>query len=120
MDLVAALAFGKLASFDGLNLPNVSRELVPQAPAGVYVEVPASADSTGIKPRPVNVPGQVAAYVMSAAKVSDAIVAAARKRSKALLKTAVELDPTILDKSTGFAALEACIAAHSDILPVYS
>jgi alpha-galactosidase/6-phospho-beta-glucosidase family protein len=119
MDLIAALAFGKTATFDGLNLPNRAQSLIPQLPGGIYVEVPATADYAGIRPRAINLPAGVVPYAFSAAKVSDAIVKAARKHSKELLAEAVERDPTILDKSCGRAALDACIAAHSDILPVY-
>jgi alpha-galactosidase/6-phospho-beta-glucosidase family protein len=120
MDLVAALAFGKTATFDALNLPNRSQSLIPQLPGGIYVEVPATADYAGIRPRAINLPAGAVPYAFSAAKLSDAIVKAARKHSKELLAEAVERDPTILDKSCGRAAIDACIAAHSDILPVYS
>jgi hypothetical protein len=31
----------------------------------------------------------------------------------------LELDPTILDKRAGCAAIDACIQAHADLLPAY-
>jgi alpha-galactosidase/6-phospho-beta-glucosidase family protein len=37
-----------------------------------------------------------------------------------MVHEAVELDPTIVDKSAGIRSIEACLAAHADVLPVYS
>jgi len=116
--LVAALTRNKPAAFHSLNLINHGQ--LPQLPRNVFVETPATADARGIVPQTLTLPAPVLPYVQNAAAVSDTIVQAALKRSKRLLRDAIERDPTILDKKRGLAALEACLTAHADVLPTYS
>ena len=115
---IAALGKGTPAAFNSLNLVNTGQ--IPDIPNGVFVETPCAADANGPQPETVTLPDAVQPFVARTAAVTDAIVRAARERRRDLLAEAVALDPTILDKAAGREALTACLAAHSDLLPVYS
>jgi alpha-galactosidase len=116
---VAAMA-GRSEPWDvhALNLANEGQ--VPNLPRGVFVETPARVTSGAVVPREVALPASVEPYCRGAADVTNAIVRAARKRSRTLLREAVERDPTITDMATGIAALDECLAAHADVLPKYA
>lgn len=116
--LIAALTHNKPGTFHSLNLINNGQ--LPQLPRNVFVETPATADARGIVPQTLTLPPTVLPYVQSAAAVTDAIVQAALQRSKRLLRDAIEIDPTILDKNRGLTALEACLTAHADVLPAFT
>lgn len=51
---------------------------------------------------------------------TETIVRAARERSQEKVHEGVSLDPTVIDKSAGIAAIDACLVAHADLLPHYS
>jgi alpha-galactosidase/6-phospho-beta-glucosidase family protein len=112
------MAFGTKASFTSLNLANTGQ--VPNLPAHVFVETPATASGPeGPVPRTLPLPETVVPDCEHAARVTDAIVRAAEKHSRRLLHHAVELDPTIVDKAAGFCAIDACLEAHGDLLPTF-
>ncbi|MCY3024192.1 MAG: hypothetical protein NTW87_34890 [Planctomycetota bacterium] len=117
VDLVAALAFGKPAEFPSLDL--INRGQIPSLPRNVFVETPCSASRDGVTPQTVELPREVQGYCQRAAEVTEAIVRAGMTRQRLLLDRAVELDPTILDKQAGRAALAECMKAHADVLPRY-
>lgn len=117
MDLVAAMAFGRPCRFHALNLINDGQ--IPNLPRGVFVETPAEAAPSGPVPQTVELPASVQPYCERTAHVTDAIVRAATSRSRKLLREAVELDPTILDKRAGMQAVNACLAAHADLVPPF-
>jgi len=117
MDLVAAMAYDKPARFHALNLINCGQ--IEALGGGVFVETPAVGTSVGPLPERVELPASVAGACELTATVTDTIVRAARRRSRRLVHRAVELDPTILDKGAGMAAIDACMGAHADVLPAY-
>ncbi len=117
MDLIAALIGGRPAEFHSLNLVNEGQ--IANLPRGVFVETPCTAEAGGIHPQPVTLPPTVLALCQRTALVTDTIVRAWEQRSRAILHQAVELDPTILDKSAGMIAIDACLQAHADILPAF-
>jgi alpha-galactosidase len=117
MDLVAAFVTGRSADFPSLNLANTGQ--IANLPRNVFVETPATVTGEAIRPTPVVLPGTVVALTRRAAEVTDAIVRAARNRSHSELHKAVEMDPTITDKSAGKQAIDECLKAHADILPHY-
>jgi alpha-galactosidase len=102
----------------GLNLVNQGQ--LPQLPRQIFVETPATVDSTGVHPATFNLPDSLLPLLRRTALLNETIVRAARWSSQDLLDEAVELDPTILDKTAGRRALDQCLKAHADILPVYS
>ena len=101
-----------------LNLLN--RGQIPNMPPGVYVETSCLVDENGPQPETVTLPETVLPYCASAAQVTNAIVRAAHQRSRALVHEAIRLDPTVLDKDAGIAAIDVCLEAHADLLPTYS
>jgi alpha-galactosidase len=117
-DLIVSIVTGRTLAFPALNLVNAGQ--MPGLPLNVYVETPATADARGAMPQTVELPPQPLRLSQSAARVTAAIVRAARERNRGLLKEAVELDPTITDKRAGWAAVEQCLAAHADVLPAYT
>jgi alpha-galactosidase len=118
MDLVAAVALGRATEFEALNLPNHGQ--VPNLPAGVFVETPCAVSTAGTAPRVVPLPPPALPLSLRTAAVTDAIARAALGRSRRLLREAVDLDPTIGDKTRGFQAVTACLEAHADLLPEYT
>ena len=117
VDLIAARVTGKPANFRALNLVNEGQ--MPDLPNGVFVETPCEISADGIRPQTIRLPQSVVHLTRRTAEVTDTIVRAALNRNHALLQEAVELDPTIEDKSAGQRALDACLSTHSDLLPVY-
>lgn len=117
MDFVAALSRNKPAAFHALN--TINRGQISNLPRNVFVETAAEVDAAGVRPQQVTLPATVLPYCSSAAAVTDAIVRAALARSRKLVHEAVELDPTIVDKAAGLAAIDAVLEAHADMLPGY-
>ncbi len=114
IDLVAGVSFGREVDMHPLNLPN--RGQLPDLPEGAIVETPADVDADGVHPRTCELPAPAAEMCRGAAEVTETIVRAGLDRDRSLVHRAVELDPTILDKPTGRKALDACLAAHADVI----
>lgn len=117
VQLIASMYGGKTIKFAALNLINCGQ--IESLPGEVFVETPAVGTRAGPIPEKVALPEAVAPLCRQAAEVTDRIVRAARRRSRKLVREAVEMDPTILDKGAGVAAMEACLEAHGDVLPEY-
>jgi alpha-galactosidase len=120
IDLIAARSFGRpTAAFTSLNLINTGQ--LPQLPEDVFVETPATVDRAGVRPAALEftLPDSILPLLRRAAQLNDTIVRAVRWSSQELLDEAVELDPTILDKSAGRQALDECLKAHADLVPAY-
>lgn len=117
MDLVAAMAWGKPARFDSLNLLNTGQ--IPSLPRNVFVETPALATRVGPVPERVELPEPIQPLCLQRALRTDAIVQAARQRKRSLLLQAMELDPTISDPAAALPILQECLQAHADLLPAY-
>jgi alpha-galactosidase len=116
IELIAALAFNRpAAAFTSLNLINHGQ--LPQLPRDVFVETPATANNSGIHPAQFTLPEPLLPLLRHTATLTDTIVRAARWSSQELLEEAIDLDPTIIDKTAGRRALEQCLKAHADLLP---
>jgi len=118
MRLVAAMAWGREGPLHAVNLPNEGQ--IDNLPRGVFVETPAQATTDGPRPWRGSLPDSIMPSCKHTARVTGAIVRAAQERSLTRLREAVDLDPTITDKAASWTALRACLAAHADLLPVYS
>jgi alpha-galactosidase len=117
IDMVAAIGLGTPMHFHSLNLVNTGQ--IRNLPKGIFVETPATTSPEGPVPAEIVLPDAVLPWCESTARVTDTIVRAALVRERRLVHQAVELDPTILDKRAGIAAIDACLEAHADVLPVY-
>ncbi len=118
LDWIAALAFEKPARFHTLSLINTGQ--IANLPSTIFAETGCTVTAQGPQPDQVTLPESVLPICLRAAEVTDTIVRAARNRSRNLVHEAVERDPTVLDKAAGLRAIDACLAAHADILPAYS
>ncbi len=116
---IAALTGGISARFHSLNLCNDDLR-ISSLPPQVFVETPCEVSRGRVEPQRVTLPESVLPLCLRTAQVTDLIVLAARERSQSRVHEAVYLDPTILDKAAGLRAIDACLAAHADLLPVYT
>ena len=105
MDFVAAIAASAEVRFASLNLINEGQ--LPQLARNVFVETSVTSKGGRILPTQQTLPEKIAEACSATAKVHSTLVAAAREQSRTRLAEAVELDPTILDKKLGTAALNA-------------
>jgi alpha-galactosidase/6-phospho-beta-glucosidase family protein len=117
IEFICALAYNREAYFQSLNLINTGQ--ITNLPSSIFVETPCIVNGTGVHPQLVELPAAVLPYAETTAAVTDTILQAAVQQSRALLYRAVELDPTILDKSAGVQAINRCLEIHQDVLPVY-
>lgn len=115
--VIKALASSSRVRFEALNLVNAGQ--LASLPHGAFVETPAWVSTAGIEPITVDLPPAVAAYCRPAAQLSALIVRAALTRSRRLVHEAVELDPTVVNKPAGHAAMDALLDANADLLPAY-
>lgn len=117
VNLIASMYTGKTSSFHALNL--INRGQIASLPSNIFVETPAVGTRLGPMPEKVELPQPILPYCHSAAQLTQTIVQAAGQRRRDLLHQAIDLDPTIIDKSAALTALDACLEAHRDILPVF-
>ena len=117
IDVIAALAFDKPTAVHSLNMINEGQ--IPNLPRSVFVETPCIVTKEGIVPQTVVLPETVLPLCQRTALVTDTIVQAALQHSRALVHRAIELDPTVLDIAAGILAIDACLEAHADMLPLY-
>lgn len=117
LDLIAAMAFDTPVDFHSLNLVNTGQ--IPNLPRGIFVETPATVSAGEPHPVSVTLPPEVLPLCERTALVSDTIVRAALGRDRRLVHQAVAYDLTVLDTAAGIAAIDACLEAHADVLPVY-
>jgi alpha-galactosidase/6-phospho-beta-glucosidase family protein len=113
MAFVAGAAFGATATLHSLNLVNVGQ--IPNLPRGVFVETPCVVTSDGPQPTSVTLPDAVVPYCQRTALITDTIVRGGMTGDRGYIHAAVELDPTIVDKAAGLAAIDECLAAHADL-----
>jgi alpha-galactosidase len=116
---IRAMARGGPSTLHSLNLVN-DKGQIPELPANAFVETPCMVQANGPAPEKTPLPPSVSPYCALTALVTDTIVRAALTHKRSLVHAAVELDPTVLDKAAGIAAIDACLEAHTDLLPTYS
>jgi len=114
VDFAVAISGGHTAAFSALNLVNTGQ--ISNLPDGVFVETPAIVDRRGPHPLNVTLPDSVVNLSQPLAEINELIVRSALTGQPHLLDAALELDPTVLNKQAGHRALQACLAAHADLL----
>ena len=114
MAFVAAVAFGRPAKMHSLNLANEGQ--ITNLPRGVFVETPCEVTLGGPQPVQVTLPDTVLPYCQATAEVTETIVRAGMEHRRSLVHRAVALDPTVVDKAAGIAAIDECLAAHADMV----
>ncbi len=117
IDVIATLAFDKPIAVHSLNMINEGQ--IPNLPRSVFVETPCIVTKEGMVPQTVVLPETVLPLCQRTALVTDTIVQAALQHNRALVHRAVELDPTVLDTAAGIRAIDTCLEAHADMIPLY-
>jgi alpha-galactosidase/6-phospho-beta-glucosidase family protein len=117
-DLIAARLKAEPTYFPALNLPNHGQ--MPDLPQDVFVETPCLVSSSGIQPLEIHLPPSVQPMTQLTVQVTQAIVRAATDLRKETVYHAIDLDPTIADKASARQAIDACLVAQADLLPVYA
>lgn len=112
--VIAGLALGHSLDLDSLNLPNSDGQL-PGLPENVFVETAVRCEGGRLIPARFELPDSVLPLCQRTARLTGAIVAAARSRSLAGLREACALDPTIRQPEAAFTALQA----HADLIPTH-
>lgn len=116
VDLAVALCSKSPHAMPMLNFPNDG--CMPQLPAGRIVEAPVQIDAGIVKGLPVTLPDGVAKICRAVSDVHELAAEGAARRSRSLLRQAVEIDPAIPDKTAALAALDEMLSAHADICNV--
>ena len=106
--VIEALSGGPEVDIITLNLPNTGQ--IPQLPMGAVVETPVHVSAAGLVPMQLDLPEAVAHHNRLAVEITERIVTYALDDDLNSLEQAVELDPTILDKKAGLAAVKTCLA----------
>lgn len=114
IDFIAAFTGGKPVRFHSLNLPNSGQ--IPNVRRGAFVETPATVSNGMITPDTLPMPVPVAKLTADTAELSQRIVQAAINKDRGMLRDCINRDPTVIDKDTGWAAMQECLAAHEDLI----
>ena len=117
-DLIAAATTGRESHLEMLNLVNTGQ--VPELPRGIFVETPCRCTPAGPVAENIELPPAVADHCRRVADQTDTVVHAGLQRKRELVYHAVELDPTIIDKAAGRAAIDEVLTAHADMLGEFS
>ena len=103
------------AEFHSLNLPNAGQ--VPQLPRDVYVETPAVADHSGVRPTRIDLPETAAAMCRDVIETHGHLVRAVLHDDPAAVRDALASDPTVADPAAALRACAAAAAMHADLMP---
>jgi alpha-galactosidase len=114
--LMEGVGCGVKQELDAINVPN--RGSIPNLPAELVVEVPATADVGGLKSyQMAPLPEAPAALMRVQASIHKLIVEAFAKQSKEALLQAILLEPTVDSYSRAVAMMNEMLKTQADILP---
>ncbi len=114
--LMEAIGLGEPRELAAVNVPN--RGAIPGLPDDLVVEVPATADSTGLHPRRMApLPEAIAALIRTQASIHKLLVEAYAERSKDKLLQAILLEPTVDSYRRAVAMMDEMLTLQRDVLP---
>jgi alpha-galactosidase len=114
--IVESLASGKRQPLDAINIPN--NGLIPNLPDDMVVEVPATADETGLTPVQMEpLPEGIAAMIRLQGSIHRLLVEAFAEGSKEKLQQAVLLEPTVHSYRQAIEMVNEMLALQRDALP---
>lgn len=114
--IMEALACGVARDLPAVNVPN--RGAVPNLPADMVVEVPATADVRGVVPKRLEpLPEAIAAMIRLHASIHKLLVEAFAERSKAKLVQAILLDPTCHSARAAVELVDEMLTLQKPLLP---
>ncbi|MBZ0293657.1 MAG: hypothetical protein K8L99_13905 [Anaerolineae bacterium] len=118
VEFIEGLTAGKDAFFTSMNLINEGQ--IPNLPRNVFVDTPLTITDGKILPQQITLPSSILPLCERTVLLTDTIVKAGMKQSRALVHEAVMIDPTISDKAAGLRAIDASLEANADILGAFA
>ena len=114
--IIEALACGLPRDLPAINVPN--RGAIPNLPADMVVEIPATGDGDGIHPVQMDpLPEAIAALLRTQASIHQLLVEAFAEHSKDKLMQAMLLDPTVDSYRRAVECVDEMIALQAGLLP---
>jgi alpha-galactosidase len=114
--IMEALACNVPRVLDAVNIPNGGA--IPNLPDDMVVEVPASADASGLRAHQMEpLPEALAALLRTQASIHKLLVEAFAEQSKDKLIQAMLLDPTVDSYRRAVECVEEMMRLQADVLP---
>lgn len=114
--IMEAIACGVTRHLDAVNVPN--QGAIPNLPGDMVVEIPAVADSKGLKRcQMAPLPEAIAAMIRLQGSIHQLLVEAFAEQSKAKLVQALLLDPTVDSYRGAVELVDEMLRLQHDILP---
>lgn len=120
VDIAVAVRTGGNAAMPIVNMPNRGGCL-PGLPEERVVEIPVEVKAGVLRGLPVKpLPAKLTTLLNAISDVHELAATAAATGDRAAARRAIEIDPAVVNKSAGLAALEDMLAAHRDMLPQFT
>jgi alpha-galactosidase len=114
--IVESIACGEHRQLDAINVRNGG--YIPNLPDGMVVEVPATSDGTGVRPKRMqSLPEPIAAMIRLQGSINKLLVEAFAEESKGKLLQAVLLEPTVTSYRGAVEMVNEMLALQRDVLP---
>ena len=114
--IIESLACSVPHELDAINIPN--HGAIPGLPDDLVVEVPATADHNGWKPKTMNpLPEGLAAMIRTQASIQQLLVEAYAEESKGKLLEAILLEPTVDSYRKAVMMMDELLGLQKDLLP---
>jgi alpha-galactosidase len=114
--IVESIACGEHRQLDAINVRNDG--YIPNLPDGMVVEVPATSDGTGVRPKRMqSLPEPIAAMIRLQGSINKLLVEAFAEESKGKLLQAVLLEPTVTSYRGAVEMVDEMLALQRDVLP---
>jgi alpha-galactosidase len=114
--IVESIACSEHRQLDAINVRNGG--YIPNLPDGMVVEVPATSDGTGVRPKRMqSLPEPIAAMIRLQGSINKLLVEAFAEESKGKLLQAVLLEPTVTSYRGAVEMVNEMLALQRDVLP---
>lgn len=114
--IIEAIGLGERRELPAVNVPN--RGAIPGLPDDLVVEVPATADASGMHARQMEpLPEAIAALIRTQASIHKLLVEAYAEESRDKLLQAILLEPTVDSYRRAVAMLDEMLRLQRDVLP---
>ncbi len=114
--IMEAVACGRDRWVEAVNMPN--RGAIPNLPDDMVVEVPATADRSGVHAEQMQpLPEAIAAILRLQGSINKLLVEAFQERSRDKLLQAILLEPTVNSYRNAVAMMNDLLRLQADILP---
>jgi alpha-galactosidase len=115
--IMEAVGCGARRELEAVNIPNMGA--IPNLPEDMVVEVPAVADTDGVRAVPMRpLPEAIAAMLRTQASINRLLVEAFAERSRDKLLQAILLEPTVHSYRNAVAMMNEMLRLQAGILPL--